>query len=410
MNNEAQKLFENNGSDKSSGGGYGYNVNPETGQLYNDSLGNIISFLGIKNVFTHPSLSADVNPHGNTNYAIYVDTAFINRGKGWIKPQYMFVFDPEIVDGCPVCFEETDDFYRGYTLGRYMFNTAMYAKKVVPNGEAMSYDLVQPIDDNVYHAPINGVSGKAYTEVSSIANKWERVAFSWAIHRGDSLWVLKGIAPEYQGRQFDAKLVKEQLQKEYGTARSKQNIVFDSLYAVKGMSMADLAKKGKTIGLHAVIALDDDTHKDWTFSLRFIERNADDFVIESETTKRDRKNGEEIRPGHAGWIKYENNVPTISRGDLKDLMGEGEAWNVTFSDLKPVGNDDVDGVSEVKVIGGTGSVTIQNATGKNVVISNILGQTLANTQLNSDNASIQLPAGVVVVAIEGENAVKAIVK
>ena len=53
---------------------------------------------------------------------------------------------------------------------------------------------------------------------------------------------------------------------------------------------------------------------------------------------------------------------------------------------------------------------LQGAAGKKVVITNILGQTVANTVVTSDNATIAAPAGVVVVAIEGEDAVKAIVK
>ena len=55
-------------------------------------------------------------------------------------------------------------------------------------------------------------------------------------------------------------------------------------------------------------------------------------------------------------------------------------------------------------------VAIAGAAGKKVVITNILGQTVANTVVTSDNATIAAPAGVVVVAIEGEDAVKAIVK
>ena len=38
------------------------------------------------------------------------------------------------------------------------------------------------------------------------------------------------------------------------------------------------------------------------------------------------------------------------------------------------------------------------------------GQTVANTVITSDNAVIAAPQGVVVVAVEGEEAVKAIVK
>jgi hypothetical protein len=66
--------------------------------------------------------------------------------------------------------------------------------------------------------------------------------------------------------------------------------------------------------------------------------------------------------------------------------------------------------SDFAVIAGEGQVTINGAAGKKVVVSNILGQTVANTVLTSDNATIAAPAGVVVVAVEGEAAVKAIVK
>ncbi|MCD7978137.1 MAG: DUF6383 domain-containing protein [Tannerellaceae bacterium] len=66
--------------------------------------------------------------------------------------------------------------------------------------------------------------------------------------------------------------------------------------------------------------------------------------------------------------------------------------------------------SSVVVIAGQGTVTVKNAVGKNVAISNILGQTVANTVVTSDNATIAVPAGVLVVAVEGEAAVKAIVK
>lgn len=67
-------------------------------------------------------------------------------------------------------------------------------------------------------------------------------------------------------------------------------------------------------------------------------------------------------------------------------------------------------VAAIKVIAGEGNVTIAGAQGKKVVISNILGQVVANTVVSSDNATIAAPQGIVVVAVEGEEAVKAIVK
>ena len=75
----------------------------------------------------------------------------------------------------------------------------------------------------------------------------------------------------------------------------------------------------------------------------------------------------------------------------------------------PTANDEIS-ASEVKVIAGNGQITINGAAGKKVVVSNILGQVVANTVITSDNATIAAPQGIVVVAVEGEEAVKAIVK
>ena len=86
-----------------------------------------------------------------------------------------------------------------------------------------------------------------------------------------------------------------------------------------------------------------------------------------------------------------------------------KAMVFTLGDETPTANEGVE-VSEVKVIAGEGNVMIAGAQGKKVVLSNILGQVVANTVIASDNATIAAPAGVVVVAVEGEAAVKAIVK
>ncbi|WP_301706550.1 DUF6383 domain-containing protein, partial [uncultured Parabacteroides sp.] len=86
----------------------------------------------------------------------------------------------------------------------------------------------------------------------------------------------------------------------------------------------------------------------------------------------------------------------------------GLAFTVNAAEA-PTSNEAI-ATSEVAVIAGEGQVTIAGAQGKKVVISNILGQVVANTVITSDNAVIAAPAGVVVVAVEGEEAVKAIVK
>ena len=84
----------------------------------------------------------------------------------------------------------------------------------------------------------------------------------------------------------------------------------------------------------------------------------------------------------------------VEKGNAEDIATENEEIVA-------------DGITEVA---GNGNVTIAGAAGKKVVIANILGQTVANTVLTSDNATISVPAGIVVVAVEGESAVKTIVK
>ena len=85
-------------------------------------------------------------------------------------------------------------------------------------------------------------------------------------------------------------------------------------------------------------------------------------------------------------------------------LAEGETGNGGST-----ANEDIT-ASSVTIIAGNGQITINGAAGKKVVVSNILGQVVANTVFTSDNTTIAAPQGVVVVAVEGEEAVKAIVK
>ena len=75
----------------------------------------------------------------------------------------------------------------------------------------------------------------------------------------------------------------------------------------------------------------------------------------------------------------------------------------------PTANESVS-ASEVKVVAYDGAINIKNAAGKNVVISTILGQIVANEVLTSDNATISVPAGIAIVSVDGEEAVKVSVK
>ena len=75
----------------------------------------------------------------------------------------------------------------------------------------------------------------------------------------------------------------------------------------------------------------------------------------------------------------------------------------------PTANEAIS-ATDVKVVAYDGAINIKNAAGKNVVVSTILGQIVANEVLTSDNATISVPAGIAIVSVDGEEAVKVSVK
>ncbi|WP_222705877.1 DUF6383 domain-containing protein, partial [Parabacteroides gordonii] len=105
-----------------------------------------------------------------------------------------------------------------------------------------------------------------------------------------------------------------------------------------------------------------------------------------------------------GYLKNINGVVVVAEG-----YEAGDKFDLAAEHSNPTANEGIN-TSEVSVIAKEGEVVINGAAGKTVVITNVLGQTIASTVLSSDNATIAAPAGVVVVAVEGEAAVKAIVK
>ncbi|WP_293666217.1 DUF6383 domain-containing protein [uncultured Parabacteroides sp.] len=138
-------------------------------------------------------------------------------------------------------------------------------------------------------------------------------------------------------------------------------------------------------------------------SIGFTDKTAgiDQFQFRIQYTEND---GEYVLRNAANYIAVLNDVIFLT-----DKANEAAVLS-TESVEAPTANDATPSVTEVKVIAANGGVQIVGAAGKMVVITNILGQTVANTVLTSSDTTIATPAGVVVVAIEGEEAVKAIVK
>lgn len=150
------------------------------------------------------------------------------------------------------------------------------------------------------------------------------------------------------------------------------------------------------------IFLGDNKHKNVAFSFRLVKSGSNDFLIESE--------GDKIAPEKGGWIKIQNGVPVIAKYETYNEAGrDAEIFNVEKTAEQPTANESI-AASEVNVTAAAGAVIVKNAAGKKVAISNILGQTIATVVLTSDNETIAVPAGIVVVAVEGEDAVKTVVK
>ena len=316
--------------------------------------------------------------------AFILDTAVINRDNGDLKPQYLISVsrnDQDTIDAQPCTLDHEH-------LNGIDSMSCPHAQPMVPGFERGKY-LVSFADS----VTVNG-KDVPYTDIK---NGYTRVGFVEAIRQADTLWILP----------------------EKFKALANEDIDFDELNAYNDSISALNAK------LKIKNQLDGVQHKNYTWSFRYVnpedggnhvteEGEANQFLIESNKYA----GSSDVAPNNAAWLKIQNGcvVLTGTSATFDDAKAGGDGAlifnvdgdNVTGDDLA-TDNEEIT-ASEVTVIAGNGQITINGAAGKKVVVSNILGQVVANTVLTSDNATIAAPQGVVVVAVEGEEAVKAIVK
>lgn len=318
-------------------------------------------------------VSSNSNPNAKTS--IFVDTAYVNRGTGYIKPQYLLMIRPSIVSDTLGCDDngELTIHLPGYRRGMYLINAT----------------------DSANMERTAGVDDERNTYLWN--TRWERFVFTDAIHANDALYILGGA----------------DLSNLYTKVDAKGNV--KALDLAKLDAVSDPTPAAPKNGKIRKIALGNNYHKDCVFSFRLVERGSPqkDFLIESETAYRGEpitSRNPMIAPCVGGWLKIQNGVPVISRSDAEKRIPEGDLFNVEMTSEDPVSNVVVPATTGVKVVAENGSVTVLNASGKRVVISNVLGQTVANTVLTSDRATVSAPKGVVLVAVEGEPVVKALVK
>ena len=334
-----------------------------------------------------------------------VDTAWVNRGSGNIKPQYLISIDRndfEGVEGVP-CTEDDHHFTaEGKPTDKWH---CVHAKPAVPGFERGKYLINFHDFANKYgwSTLSNGEQDADY-----MWKKYDRAGFVEAIRVADTLYILRDEFKNLPNEKINfADLNKAE--EDAWTAAKKAGVSEDEFVSHKYI-------------------LSGDNHKYVTWSMRFVNKEVAANEVEAdraflfESMKSKHVSGYnnsamgDIAPTYAAWLRMQNGCLVLSddRSSNFDEMNTGGddalIFNVEQGDDIATDNETIDTVEGISVVAGNGTVTVQGAAGKSVVITNILGKVIAETVLTSDNATISVPAGIVAVAVDGEEAVKAIVK
>ena len=356
--------------------------------------------------------------------AFIVDTAWVNRGAGNIKPQYLISIDRHDfagTPGVPCTYEHNHYDNQGNAVD------AAHCSHAIPAtpGFARGKFLIN------FHDFANNDK-----MVGSDDYKWaeyDRAGFKEAIVVGDTLYILRDEFKNLPNEEIDlAKLASAEVE------------------ALRAWTNAGKDDQNARNFLSYRYELTGDNHKYVTWSMRFYnpsvaanEVESDRaFLIESMKSLSNNKNSKDannanyahgekdvhngvyginsaegnIAPTYAAWLKMQNGCLVLSNEnskfeDVTTGVDDALIFNVEHvcGDKVAVDNENI-AVEGVSVVAGNGQVTIMGAAGKNVTITNILGKVIASQVIASDNATIAVPAGIVAVAVEGEAAVKAIVK
>ena len=286
---------------------------------------------------------------------IFVDTAYVT---GVSRPTYLLARDVNrfITDSCDHTTHQEGtpvEHWRKvpYTQGRYMIDLGSITSEALPT----------------------------YVDATPYAKMYSRYAFVNAIHMGDTLYIMKK-ANDSIRYQHDLTLLKEKVQ--YTLPLKKE--------VLNGAPVS--------------------------FRLANHEGDMADGSFYIETTGK--KYG--FAADQNAWMKEQNNSNVVSTASGKSIDHNNflitnyeDIYQALLLNLKseddPTSNEGIS-TSTIQVLAKEGAVEIVGAAGKKVVISNILGQVITNTVVTSDNAQVSVPTGVAVIAVEGEAAVKAIVK
>ena len=354
--------------------------------LYEDS-GSKLAIANGLNYLAAENLGDQTDREG-----FYVDKVAASSA---VMPQYMLVVAADSVPAYTYCdcdihnvkhginsgCEHSENF-AGYVEGRFLVN----------------------FNDSVQNA-INRLENADKFRSSN----YTRLGFVEAVHRGDSLYVLK--AP------YTLASIKE------AAADGSGDMIINPLF----LSADSLGK------VYDIVPLDG-KHNNAVFAFRNTGDEYNSIMLESNDSANKDGKPYSVYSGvgsFAGaWVKLINGVPVLAKyydvngnhntGDSTDSWKDQADWQpsestgevinqgarFTFSaidkDASATANEEI-AAGTVTVVATDGAVIVKGAEGKNVIVSTILGKVVANETINSDNETIAAPAGIVVVSVDGES-------
>ena len=301
--------------------------------------GRTLSFLNIDN----ETQFTEINP------ALYVDTAYVNRGN---NTRYQYLLGVNVTE------------HKGYYCEDHGFAEERPCEHAVPVAYKTGRYLINMIDTaNVYGANVN-IHNNPYINETEEGNDRAKLSFVDAIH------VLE-----------DADATKT-----------------DKLYIINNADSKDK---------YTVIDLSTPDFNIAKFAFKYVDyMNSDEFKIQTlympyvpahyakGDTEDPLKNITE-----EGYLRWVNGCVVVDNGYAK-----GDVFNMNEDETRtPTANEEITAEGSVVVAGTNGAVVVKGAEGKSVIVSTILGKVVANEVLTSDNATIAAPAGVVVVSVDGES-------
>ena len=309
--------------------------------------GRTLSFLNIDN----ETQFTEINP------ALYVDTAYVNRGN---NTRYQYLLGVNVTE------------HKGYYCPDHGFAEERPCEHAVPVAYKTGRYLINMIDTaNVYGANVN-IHNNPYINETEEGLDCTKLSFVDAIH------VLE-----------DADATKTDKLYIINNADSKDK------YTVIDLSTPDfnIAK----FAFKYVDYMNSDEFKIQTLYKKYIAESnpgANDAKFQSIYANDGSLSSEE------GYLRWVNGCVVVDNGYAK-----GDVFNMNEDETRtPTANEEISAEAASVVVAGTnGAVVVKGAEGKSVIVSTILGKVVANEVLTSDNATIAAPAGVVVVSVDGES-------